>query len=579
VPTLDDFRRQAKNWLEEVRRNNPGPLKRLRLAYPKAPATPVLRDIQHALAREHGYENWKALKTALEHQEVQAIGTVPDTRSTETHADRVALFLHYACWNNDVHGRGDYELRESAAALLLRKHPEIAGDSLYTAVVCGNVAAVERRLTERPTAVNEKGGAWQWEPILYLCFGRLPSDAARDNAVAIARALLDRGANANAYYMAGHAVYGTLVGVTGEGEQEARPHPHREALYRLMLESGAELYDIQVLYNTHFSGDMLWWLRLTYERAERTGRAADWQNPAWPMLDMGGYGTGARFVLDTAIDKNRIDVAEWALAHGADANAPPPRARHLRTMSLYDRAVRENRLAIADLLLRHGADQTTAALEGEEAFVAACLRLDRATAERLVREHPEFIQSPAAMFAAASHDRADAIQLLLDLGTSVDVSDEQRQRPLHTAAANGARQAAALLIARGADVDARETRWNAPPIGYAAHHGRAEIVDLLSGVIRDVWHLSYQGKVERLRIVLTEEPARAQEVSSGNGSTPLWWLPNDATTAVAVAELLLAHGADPTVRSKEGTTAADAARRRSLDEAANVIDAAVARKK
>jgi ankyrin repeat protein len=48
---------------------------------------------------------------------------------------------------------------------------------------------------------------------------------------------------------------------------------------------------------------------------------------------------------------------------------------------------------------------------------------------------------------------------------------------------------------------------------------------------------------------------------------------------VAVAELLLAHGADPTVRSKEGTTAADAARRRSLDEAANVIDAAVARKK
>jgi ankyrin repeat protein len=345
-----------------------------------------------------------------------------------------------------------------------------------------------------------------------------------------------------------------------------------------MLESGAELYDIQVLYNTHFSGDMLWWLRLTYEHAERTGRAADWQNPAWPMLDMGGYGTGARFVLDTAIEKNRIDLAEWALAHGADPNAPPPRARHLRTMSLYDRAIRENRHSIADLLLRHGADRTTAALEGEEAFVAACLRLDRATAERLVREHPELTQSPAAMFAAASRDRADAIQLLLDLGVSVDVADEHRQRPLHTAAANDARQAAALLIARGADVDARETRWNAPPVGFAAHHGHAAMVDLLSGVIRDVWHLAYHGRVDRLRLVLAEEPARAREIS-GNGFTPLWWLPNDAVTAVEIATLLLAHGADPAVRSKDGTTAAEAARLRGLDEAADLIDAALIRQK
>ena len=578
MPTLDDFRKQAKDWLKEVRRDNPGPVKRLRLAYPNAPATPVLRDMQHALAREHGYENWKALKAALEHREVHATWQVSNARSTETHADRVTLFLQFACWNNEVHGRGDYELRESAAARLLSKHPEIAHDSLYTAVVCGDLAEVERRLTERPVMVSEKGGPWRWEPILYLCFGRLPSDSARDNAVGIARALLDRGADPNAYYMAGHALYGTLVGVAGEGEQEASPHPYREALYRLLLERGAELYDIQVLYNTHFSGEMLWWLRLTYEHAEQTGRAADWQDAAWSMLDMGGYGSGARFVLDTAIEKNLIDLAEWALAHGADANAPPPRARHLRTTSLYDRAVRENRLAIADLLVRYGADQTTSTLDDEAAFVAACLRLDRTTAEKLVREHPEFIQSPVAMFAAASRDRADVIQLLLDLGTSADVSDEQRQRPLHTAAANGARQAAALLIARGADVDARESRWNAPPIGFAAHHGRAELVDLLSGVIRDVWHLAYQGKVDRLRVVLTEEPERAREVSI-HGVTPLWWLPNDATLAAEVATLLLAHGADPTVRSKEGTTAADDARRRSLDVAADLIDSAAAEQK
>jgi hypothetical protein len=577
VPTLDEFRTLAKNWLKEVRRRNPGPVKRLRLAYPAAPATPVLRDIQHALAREHGYENWRALKAAVERDTVAAPLGVPETGPNETHADRVARFLQFACWNGDVQGRSAYARRESTALRLLHKHPDVGVESLHTAVVCGNLAAVERHLADSPARVNEKGGPYRWEPILYLCYGRLPLESARDNAVPIARTLLDRGADPNAYFMAGHALYGTLVGIAGEGEQEAEPHPDRETLYRLLLERGAELYDIQVLYNTHFSGDMLWWLRLTYDHAERTGRAADWQNSAWPMLDMGGYGSGARFVLDTAIEKNRTELADWALAHGADPNAPPPPARHLRTTSLYDRAIRENRLAIADLLARHGADRTIAPLEGEDAFVAACLRLDRDEAQRLAARHPEFLQSPGAMFAAASRDRADVIALLLDLGSSVNVMDAHQQRPLHVAATNNARQAATLLLARGADADAREARWHAPAIGIAAHHGHAAMVELLGAAIRDVWHLAYQGKVERLRAVLAEEPARARAVSD-DGLTPLWWLPDDAAAALEVVRLLLAHGADPAIRAEDGTTAADAARLRGLDDAADAIDAAAARK-
>jgi ankyrin repeat protein len=387
--------------------------------------------------------------------------------------------------------------------------------------------------------------------------------------------LLDHGGDPNAYYMAGHALYGTLVGVAGEGEQEATPHPRREGLYELLLERGAELYDIQVLYNTHFSGDMLWWLELTYAHAARTGRADDWKQPGWPMLDMGGYGSGARFVLAIAIAKNGIGLAEWALHHGADPDAPPPRAPSLPQTSLYEYAVRENRPAIADLLVRHGANRTTAPIEDEDEFVAACLRLDMGTARRLVQEHPEYLASPRAMFAAAARDSVDVIQLLLELGTPFDVADVRRQRPLHVAAAHGATHAVAHLIARGADVDAPETQWNAPPIGFAAHHGRTAVIDILSAVSRDVWHLAFHGSVERLREVLADQPARAQEQSS-DGVTPLWWLPDDETRAVAVAALLLAHGADPSARSKEGTTAEQSARRRGLDEAADLIAAAAA---
>jgi hypothetical protein len=91
-----DQLRQESAWLKEVRRQNPAPVKRLRLAHPKVPGTPVLRDMQHALAREHGYENWKALKSAIERRDMPAVPNLPDVRSIETHSDRVALFLVFA---------------------------------------------------------------------------------------------------------------------------------------------------------------------------------------------------------------------------------------------------------------------------------------------------------------------------------------------------------------------------------------------------------------------------------------------------------------------------------------------------
>ena len=62
----DNLRKEAKRWLKALRANDPDARARLTRAYPNAPAPPVLRDVQHALAREHGYDNWIALKRALE---------------------------------------------------------------------------------------------------------------------------------------------------------------------------------------------------------------------------------------------------------------------------------------------------------------------------------------------------------------------------------------------------------------------------------------------------------------------------------------------------------------------------------
>src|SRR5262245_4556647 len=62
MSTLDNLRKAAKRWLKALRAGDAEAFARLRRAHPGAGANPGLRDVQHALAREHGHESWKALK-------------------------------------------------------------------------------------------------------------------------------------------------------------------------------------------------------------------------------------------------------------------------------------------------------------------------------------------------------------------------------------------------------------------------------------------------------------------------------------------------------------------------------------
>jgi ankyrin repeat protein len=550
VNRLETLRKEARFWLKQVRGKHSGFTKRLRLAYPGVPAAPTLRHIQHALAREHGYQNWTALVTAIGEQPApgEPRGGGP-----------VSNFLGFACWDHLTHGRGDYAAIAAAAMRLLDRHPEIASADIYTAVVCGNRARVEQLLTEQPSLADRRGGLRNWEPLLYLCYARLPIRSLRQESVAIARLLLDRGANPNAYYMAGHSVYGALVGVAGDGEQDAPPHPARDELYALLLQRGAEPYDDQVLYNTHFRGDVLWWLKLTWQYSVAAGRQRDWADSDLPIFDMGGYGSGARFLLWLAIRKNNRDLAEWLLERGANPNARPPRASTLPQMSLHRYAVLEGRQDIADLLLRHGATRDDAMSSDDEMFAAACMQLDRETAAAIARRRSEYLQSPNVLCHAARLDRSDVVALLLDLGVRVNSQDSNGRTALHAAAGSDARAAAILLLERGADANIREAQYHATPLGMASHYDHRAMIDLLTPYSRDVWSLTSQGKIDRLREVLAAEPQRATEIGP-HGSTLLWHLPNDEERALQVVELLLAYGADPSVKGEDGTMAADSAR-------------------
>ncbi len=561
--SLDNFKKEAKRWLKALRANDEQARARLVRSYPAAPAEPGLRDIQHALALEHGLTGWTDLKNQL------AAGAPIDT----SHAELVDSFLKNASLDWRVGGSMRISLRHTAERLL-RRHPEIARDSIYTAVVCGDLEEVERILAERPEATSAIGGPREWPPLLYLCSTRLSLPTKNDNAVAIARALLDRGADPNAYYYGGSESihYTALACVAGEGEEDAPPHLQREALWQLLLERGAEPYDIQTLYNTHFHGDVLWFLELMYTQAVKLGRQADWDDPNWSMLDMGGYGCGARYLLGIAVGKNNIELAEWLLAHGAGPNADPPPDPRWPKRSLHEDALRLGQAEMAELLVRYGASPSVVVFEGVEAFAAACFRLDRREAEALLEEHPEYLLSPVTMFAAAKRDRADVVAFLLELGMSVDVEDDQGTRGLHEAAYADASRAVALLLERGAEVDPRDSRHGNTPLGWAVYGKKQRTIELLSPVSRDVFKLVWIGAVERVREVLSEEPDLAKIVS--DGGTMLMWLPDDEARAMEIAGLLLDHGADSSIRNSEGEMAADRARKRGLDDVADMLDSA-----
>ena len=177
------------------------------------------------------------------------------------------------------------------------------------------------------------------------------------------------------------------------------------------------------------------------------------------------------------------------------------------------------------------------------------------------------------LFQAAEQDRVEEVAALLERGVSPDIEQPgSRTRPLHVAAYNGAARVVRLLVERGAEIDPRDANHGTTPIYWAYWGRRPQCVDLLAPVSRDVWALVPAAKLERLREVLREEPRLA--TSRYEGGTPLFFLPDDERVAADIVRLMLEHGADASVARADGSTAADIARARGLDEAATLLSGA-----
>jgi hypothetical protein len=316
-PNLDQLKRQAKDLLHSARAKDPAALARFRKlpAFARytdddlARAGLALHDAQSVIAREHGFASWKALRDRVE-------------ELTLEFGAGIDQFIEAA-----TGGRTD------RAERLLALHPRIAGANLHTALLLGDVDAVESRLAEDPSLTNQPGGPRGWEPLLYVChnsLGRVPL-AHADGLVAIARRLLALGADPNARFPWLH--HGVRRAALWGATFVTRLLP----LAELLLESGADPNDGVTLPLAAGAGDLP---ALELLRAH----GAD-VNQAWAT-------DGAPALYSAMSWAETPAGVQWLLEHGA---APDPVFAHNGETPLHIVAQRWD-AAMAELLVSRGAD-------------------------------------------------------------------------------------------------------------------------------------------------------------------------------------------------------------------------------
>jgi hypothetical protein len=105
--TLDTLKKEAKQWLKAVRAGDAAARGRLLHALPEASPQPTLREVQHALAREHGVASWTALKdrvnlaAPMARYEAIATALVTAYRENDEPARRIVwdYFGHSRAWD------------------------------------------------------------------------------------------------------------------------------------------------------------------------------------------------------------------------------------------------------------------------------------------------------------------------------------------------------------------------------------------------------------------------------------------------------------------------------------------------
>lgn len=304
---LEQLRKRAKEIVGAARAGDEAALARL------GGRDPILAHAQLVLAREHGYPSWPALVAAVEANAETFVLAATDGRLAR-------------------------------AERMLAARPEIERDP-WARLVLGRGWSGD---------VSAPGGPRRWAPLLYVAHSCFASPS-------LARELLGRGADPNAYFVNEYGQMPALYGAAGV--------IHDPELTRVLLEAGANPDDGESLYH-----------------------AVEAEGPdCLRLLLEHGAGTSCTNALAHALDYDRIEHVRLLLDAGADPNEG----------ALLAHAVRRGRgPEFLRLLADHGAD------------------LDRPGGETWRGDVPLRTPYQHAMLRG----RADQAEMLAELGASTDVA-------------------------------------------------------------------------------------------------------------------------------------------------------------
>ncbi len=441
---LGQLRRRAKELRDAARRGDTPASERFARHHPSGRQDAVsLAAAQLVIARELGFLSWPRLKAAIDADAVSR-GEVP-------------AFLAAS-----VEGR----LRQ--ASDIFRADPGIARRSLLAAAVLGDAEAVREVLAADPEAAVAIDDERGWPPLLYACYSRWHQiDPSRVPGLAEGvRILLDAGASSNTND-GGRPRYRSAL----KGSVEV----NNPDITGVLLDAGASPDLGQPIAESAGHRDHRC-LRLLLAHGARV--AGTWAVGAAAYND----NPGAMSLLLDALDASEGGAAGTATEALPDAaaNASLPVVAALLGAGADPNATDEDDVSALRLAVRAGRDDTAARLKALGAaddptdvdrFIGACLNNDRQAAEQLLADHPDLQdrltdQDRAVIVDAAASGPAETIALMLDLGFSPHARKFGEQ-PLHTAAYHGNAAVVGLLLEAGADVDARDARFDGTALAFA----------------------------------------------------------------------------------------------------------------
>ena len=411
-PDLEQARRQAKELLHAAQSGEPAALERL--AAVSAPLT--LAGAQLALARELGQSSWAGLVREIE------------ARNTSI-PENVRRFLRFSV-----------NMQIGAAMRMLHEDPSLAESGFPAAVVLGDADQVEAELRRDPGAATRVDPGSGWGALHLACASRFHLDPARAIGLAeVTRLVLDAGADIDAE-SAGRRCWRPLeCAVTS-----ANSSSNNEPIIRLLLERGAPVRS-ETLVASLYAADGSWCLELL------TSFAA---------------GSPELFTeaLVEAVAGADLDAIAILLAAGADPDAAAGDGRSARRRSL------TAGVAATVQLLGGGGDDAV------ERLLEAIVTGDGDAARRLPAAEPGLVErlepsDRAALVEAAERGNVAVVALMLELRFPIEARregpDDDGATALHAASWAGSAETVALLVDRGADLEARDSRWESRPLEWA----------------------------------------------------------------------------------------------------------------